>query len=192
MKTQSIINTTTALALSVASFMSAAETFSVKDNLFASIHMGSTEYDTGGDGTTGFRARMGLDLSTLAAMPEKVSVAAEVHYTLYGQESDEYETFFGTIEEKVTFSGMGIGGRAGYDVNDAVRVYGFSGFERLSVDYEVSFEGESFGDEELDSSTELYYGFGARYAFDKKFGVQAEYKTIDEVNFTSIGLSFDY
>lgn len=169
-----------------------ASKFVFKDNLFASVHLGNTEYD-GGDGTTGFRGRMGLDLTSMVKVPdERITLAAEVHYSLYGQETNEYEVFFSKVEEKTSLSGIGLGGRVGFDVTDDIRVYGYTGFERLAAEYEVEIDGTSFSEEETDSSIELYYGFGARYKINEKFGAQAEYKSVDELSFMSIGVSFDY
>ena len=193
MKKSVILTAATVAALSSFPALSQAEAFNTQENLFASLHLGNTDYDSRGDGTTGFRARMGLNVTSLIPqLPERFSAAAEAHYTLYGQETNEYQVFFSKVEEKLTFSGMGLGGRLGFDATDKIRVYGNVGLERLAVDYDVEIDGESFSEEELDSSIELYYGFGARYTLDKTFGLQAEYKSVDEVSFLSVGLSFDY
>lgn len=163
------------------------------DMAYAAAYIGSTSYHGRGDDTIGIGASAGLDISSfIKQLPEHVTLTLEGSYTLYGQETYEYDYGFAEVKEKTTFDGMAIGTRIGYDLNEKIRLFAMTGLEYLQADYTIEINGEEAGSEDIGSSTDLYYGIGARYLLDKEFGLIAQYKDVDEISFMSIGLSMNY
>lgn len=163
------------------------------DMAYAAAYIGSTSYHGRGDDTMGIGASVGLDLSTFVQqLPEHVSLTLEGSYTLYGQDTYEYDYGFAEVEEKLTFDGISVGTRIGYDLNEKVRLFAMTGVEYLHADYTIEINGEHAGTEDVGSSTDLYYGFGARYKLDKQFGIIGQFKDVDEISYMSIGVSMNY
>jgi OmpA-OmpF porin, OOP family len=89
---------------------------------------------------------------------------------------------------------FGVAGIAGYNINSQVRPYAKVGLHYWDSDATARFNGASASDS--DSGTDIFYGAGVEFSFNKKWAARLEVENYDadgtDIRLLSVGLSYKF
>lgn len=150
-----------ALCLALSALPVAAEGF------YAFADLGTSEYELSADGATDSDDDTALGLG--AGYSFNSYIAAELAYRSFGSISDVEDGVGGEIEA----SALQLSALGSVPLNEQFSLLGRLGLARMNADFDIAYYGDSLS--LSDSTTNLFFGVGARYAFTEQFALRAEY-----------------